>query len=415
MRPKIKKKLTVIISCSLLLIGNAELSLAADMDFRPYIVISEEFNDNIYETSSNKQHELITRLQPGFTFRYQAPFWNWDMGYNFDYQKFAQNSRSDQYNHNANLNGTVTLLDNFFHLDLSDTYNLVNLDIAHNVSTESSLFLNQTEQNIATISPYLLWRLSGDSTLKTGYRYVDTRYWGGGIERNEHGAYADLNHELTSKLSLSAGYAFTYLESQSSNYNKHDLYGGFKYQYSDKSFVYGKAGNSWQQFKNGGNSSYLFWNAGATHDMGFAVATIETKVQTVTDPLAVSTKETSYSGKLEKTLHRGLVALSAGYSEFVNSETGSGKRQSLNFNTSGRYEILQSLTANITATFEKFSRLTNADYPYRLSGVVGLNYALQNDFTIGLTYTYVNYLFDLDTTAGSKQINKAVLDIKKIF
>lgn len=396
-------------------VSAADTVPAADRALKPFLAISEEFNDNIFEVPSDKRTELITRVQPGATFRYQSPFWTWDAAYSFDYRNYARNSKNDEYKHDASLMGNIALVENFLFLDLSDTYHRVTLDVTHNAATESSLFLNQTDQNTAVISPYLLWRMRGDNTLKTGYRYTDIRFWGDGIERREQGAFADLNHEISTKFSLSASYGFTHLESQPTQYNQHDLSGGFRYEYADKSIIFGKVGNSWLHFNSAARASFLFWNAGIIHDMGFAVATVETKVQTAADPLSVSTKETSYSGRIEKTLQRGMAGLSVSYSEFVNTEIDSGKRRSLMFSGTGRYEILQSLTANVTATGERFSRLTATDYPYRFTGVAGLSYALKDDLTLGLTYTHATYLFDLDTTAGSKQINKAVVEMKKAF
>ncbi|MGB9081954.1 MAG: TIGR03016 family PEP-CTERM system-associated outer membrane protein [Desulfuromonadaceae bacterium] len=398
------------------LLWSSTTATAADLSFKPSVRVSEEVTDNIYEQSFAKRSEYITRLLPGATFHYTSPIWTWDTAYTFEYRIYAKNSRKDENNHNAAVKGNITLVENFLFLDLNDTYRRVTLDVSRNVETESSLFLNQTDQNIASISPYLLWRLRGENALKTGYRFVDTRYWDSiGIEKQEHRGFADLTHDVTSKLRLSAGYAFTRLESNPLQYNKHDLYGGFKYEYSDKSFIFGQVGNSWQQFDGGVDVNYLFWNAGIIHDSRVAVATLETRVSTTEDPLAVSTKETSYSGKLEKNLQRGMIGVSVSYSEYVDTLTDIMDRRRTACSATGRYEVLQNLTAKLTMIGERFSQNKATDYPYRFTGVAGLNYALKDELTLGLTYTYVNYLLDLDTTAGSYQINKAVVDLKKVF
>ena len=389
---------------------------AADSSFKPFVAISEEVTDNIYELPTSKRTEFITRLRPGATIHYLSPLWSWDANYTFEYRKYARDSKDNEYNHDAALKGNIALIENFLFIDLSDTYHRVTLDSSRNSLTESSLFLNQTDQNIAVISPYLLWRLRGDNTLKTGYSFTDTRYWDPtGIEKQEHRGFAELTHDVTSKLNLNARYSFTRLESLPSQFNKHDLSGGVKYEYAEKSSVFGQIGNSWQRFDTGLNINYLFWNAGVTHDLRFAVATLETKVAITEDPLAVSTKETSYSGKLEKELQRGMIGISASYSEFVNTSTDLMDRSKLALSASGRYEILQDLTANLGATGERFSQKTAADYPYRFTGVAGLNYALKNELTLGLTYTYVTDQYELDTTVGAKQVNKAVVEVKKSF
>ncbi|MFZ2948390.1 MAG: TIGR03016 family PEP-CTERM system-associated outer membrane protein [Desulfuromonadaceae bacterium] len=402
------------------LLWSSTTATAADLLFKPSVRVSEEVTDNIYEQSSAKRSEYITRLLPGATFHYTSPIWTWDAAYTIEYRTYAKNSRKDENNHNAAAKGNIALVENFLFLDLSDTYKRVTLDVSRNVETESSIFLNQTDQNIASISPYLLWRLRGDNTLKTGYRFVDTRYWDSiGIDKQEHRGFADLTHDLTSRFSLSAGYAFTRLESNPSQYNKHDLYGGFKYEYADKSFIFGQLGNSWQQFDGGVDVNYLFWDAGITHDFRGTVAVLETKVSTTEDPLVVSTKETSYSAKVDTTLQRGALGANVGYSEYVNTETGIMDHTRFGITATGRYEVLQSLTATLTAIGERFGRgvVTNTltDRPYRFTGIAGISYALKNELTVGVTYTYVNNLLDLDRTAGSYQINKAVIDLKKIF
>jgi hypothetical protein len=264
--------------------------------------------------------------------------------------------------------------------------------------------------------------LRGDSNLKTGYRFTDTRYWDlVSIDKQEHRGFTELNHEATSKLSVSAGYAFTQLESPSSGLSKQELYGGFRYGYAEKSLVSGQIGNNWQQFNNGGNAQNIFWNVGITHDFNFAVATVEARVATTEDPLTISTKETSYSGKLEKKMQRGMVGLSSSYSDYLNALTDQIDHRKLSFSATGSYEIRHNITANLTATGERFSRKTAADYPYRFTGIAGVNYALNNELTLGFTYTHATYLYDHVTylpdhrTVGAKYINRAVVELKKVF
>jgi len=415
-----------------LVAGRGASAWAAEMSLRPALAVSEEFNDNIEETATNKRSDFVTRIQPGGTFHYLSPFWTWDASYTFEYRNYARSSREDEYLHNADLKGNISLIDNFLFLDVSDSYHRVPLDVARDPATISSLFINQTDQNVAVISPYTLWRLGEKTNLKTGYRYTDTRYWGDGIDRREHTGFANLSHEVTSKFTLSAGYEFSRLLSQPSRYNKHDVSGGFKYEYAEKSYVFGQVGNSWLSFSSGNKTNFVFWNAGITHDFNVVVATLETRSQitvdpsvtpatatgsqTAVDPLAVSTKETSYSGKLEKNLQRGAVNLSVAYIEYENAVTSNpNRRHRLSFSTGGHYEVLENLIASLSATAERTSRLSQSDTPYRFLGVMGLSYAFKKDLTLGVTYTYATHRQDLDTSAGSVDVNKAMVEVKKIF
>jgi len=399
-----------------LLAGAVEPSRAAEMEFKPSLSVSEEVNDNIYETSSSKRTDYITRVMPGATFHYLAPLWNWDMDYTFEYRKYAQRSQSDQYNHSANLKGNISLLNNFLFLDVADTYRRVSLDVARDVTTESSLFLNQTDQNIATVSPYLQWRLGEKSTLKTGYRYIDTRYWGDGIEKREHGAFAELKYEVTSKFSLSAGYDYSRNKTTPFSYDTHDVYGGFNYQYADKSSIFGKIGNTWQMFNNGANANFLFWDAGIIHDFGIAVATLESSVQTTEDPLAVSTKTTNYIGKLDKVLQRGAVGLSSTYTEYEDTQTGINSQRKLSFSGNGRYELIESLQGSLVVTADRFYQTSAVtDFRYHLNATTGLAYSFNRDLVASLNYTYETFRNDLNDATGAREINRGIIELKKAW
>ena len=406
---------------------------AADFEFKPFISLSEEVTDNIYEEATGRRSDFTTRVRPGATYRYQSPLWTWDAAYTFEYRNYARGSSGDEYNHDGSVKGNIALVDNFFFLDLFDTYKRVTLDVARNATTETSLFVNQTDQNVAMISPYLLWRLRGDRTLKTGYSYTDTKYFGvsgtdnngsryqggSGIDKQEHRGFADLSHDVTAKLNFTTRYMFTRLESDPSQYNKHDLSGSFRYEYADKSFLSVQLGNSWQQFSNGDNVSNPFWTASIIHDFnGAVVGTLETRAVLTEDPLVVSTQETTYGAKLEKTFPRGLIAGAVHYSEYVNTETDVMDHRSQGVSANGRYEIMQDVTATLMTSVEKFSQQNSSSssgYPRRITGAGGLNFSFNKELTLALTYTYVTERYGFRDAAGAKEINKAVVEVKKSF
>lgn len=413
----IRLSFCVAAMCALLLLSAK--SQGADSSIKPSIALSEEVTDNIGETSGNKSTEYITHISPGFTSVYTGPYWNWDATYTFNYINYARKSNPNEYTHLASLKGNISVVENFLYLDVSDTYQRVSIDVARDPATQTSSYLNQTDQNIATVAPYLLWRLGEKSTLKTGYRYTDTRYWGEGIEKQEHSAFDDFSRELTSRLSLSAGYSFTLSESLFEQYNTHNVYGGFNYQYADKSSIHATIGNNWQKFSSGKNTTTYSWNIGIVHDFDIVVATLETSSQTITDPKAVSTTLTSYSGKLDKVLQRGNIGLSTTYSKFANSETGINNQRKMSYSLYGRYEVIPDLNTNLAVTAERSYMNTNtntaSDFPYQLSVTTGLGYAFNHDLSLNLNYTYYTKRNDLDDATGAVDINRVILEVKKVF
>ncbi|MBI5656915.1 MAG: TIGR03016 family PEP-CTERM system-associated outer membrane protein [Geobacter sp.] len=338
-------------------------SLAADYELKPRIAISEEYTDNVDESGTSAREEFITRAMPGFSLRYLAPRLDLTSSYNFDYRHYAKGTKGDEFTHNLEASSTLTIVENLFFLQASDTYKRVSLDVARDTTTES-LFNNQSDQNVGTVSPYLVWRVGNNSTIKTGYRYTNTWYReSSGIDKREHYAFVDASHEVLPRFSFTWGYQFSDTGTSTQNYQRHNAYGGFRYEYADKSFLFGQAGNTWQMFDNGINVSNLFWNAGLTHEFPMVTLTLETRVQYTEDPLQSSIKETLYSGRLSRNFERGSLELSSGYSEYEITETGVIDRKKASVGASGRYEILDRTNLSLGLLGEKFSQRTVADYP----------------------------------------------------
>jgi hypothetical protein len=249
-----------------------------------------------------------------------------------------------------------------------------------------------------------------------------------------HDAFADFKYELTPKFSLSAGYDFSRSETSSVSYDTHDVYGGFNYQYADKSSIFGKVGYTWQLFNTGENTSFPFWDAGIIHDLGIALATLETTVQITPNPLAVSTKTTSYTGKLDRTLPRGAVGLSCAYTVYENTQTGVNSTQAginnqrkLSFSGNGRYEVWDKLIANLAVTAEHYyepgvdptilstEQSPPTNFYYHLNATGGLSYTFNYDIILSLNYTYETYRINLNDATGAIEINRGIVSVKKAF
>ncbi len=409
-------------------VGLASAGFITDADaveeklFSPILSISQEYTDNIFDAKDNKRTDYITRLRPGFASVYKAARWNWNVAYNLDYRYYARDSKTNDLTHDAAVKGSIAILENFFFLDLADSYKRVSLNTLRDETVASS-FANQTEQNIATINPYLLWRPGQKTTLKTGYRYTDTRYWDStGIDKMHHSGYADLTYELTSKLNLLANYTFSHQESSDSiRYNKHDASAGFKYSYAEKSYLYANGGYTWQYFSNNRSARYLFWNGGIVHDFNIFVARLETKRQTTEDPLADSTRETSYLAKIDREFDRGAVGASGSYTEYSNSYTnsgsGAGDRKKTAVGVTGRYEIIEGVTANAALNGEhyEYSVPGTDNYPYRLTALAGLSWKMMQELTLSLNYSHISNQYKIDKMAGGWATNRAILEMKMVF
>jgi len=405
-----------VLLCAILLLHPLSgESFAADYELKPRIAVSEEYTDNVYESGASVREEFITRAMPGFSLRYLAPRLDFTSSYNFDYRHYAKGTKGDEYTHNLVASSTLTIVENLFFLQASDTYKRVSLDVARDTTTES-LFNNQSDQNVGTVSPYLVWRVGNNSTIKTGYRYTNTWYREpSGIDKREQYAFVDASHELLPRFSLTWGYQFSDTDTTNQNYQRHNAYGGFRYEYADKSFLFGQAGNTWQLFDNGVSVSNLFWNAGLTHEFPIVTLTLETRVQYTEDPLQSSIKETLYSGRLSHNFERGSLELSSGYSEYEITETGVIDREKTSVGASGRYEILDRTNLSLGLLGEKFNQRTAADYPYRISGNASLSHTFNNEVSVSFNYFHTSYRYQIARTSDSKDINRLILEVSKSF
>lgn len=284
-------------------------AMAAEFSIHPSITVSEEYTDNVFEFRDNKRTDYITRVLPGLALKWNAPFWDWDIAYNYDYSHYARNSRGDDDTHNLAAKGLIKIVDEFLLLDISDTYRRVSLNVTRDYTRDSN-FVNQSDSNTFTASPYFIFHLSQQTLLKTGYRYTNVWYKDpNAVDKREHSGFMDATYEYSSKIFLNAGYMFT-RQNSINTYEKHAPYIGARYEYADKSFVFAQGGYTWFDFKNGFNSKNPYWSAGITHTFDTFSVNLNAGVQYPEDPLTGVTKETNYSLGLNKNLERGTVGFS---------------------------------------------------------------------------------------------------------
>lgn len=393
----------------------------ADKLITPSIAVGEEYTDNVFVTSDNRAADFITRVLPGIAIKYGAPFWDWDIGYNLDYRYYAHDSRNEDITHSLVGKGNLRLIDNFLYLDVSDTYRRVSLDVNRDVTTES-LFVNQSDQNILSISPYFMLHPLANLSVKSGYQYTRATYSrSSAVDIEEHRAFLMTAHELTPKSTFFTNFIYAHdATSQDVTYGRSTPSVGINYEYADKSFVSLEGGYSWFRYGNGNSFNAPYWNAGVTHAFDFLTASLNGGVTYNTDPLRSSTEERKVTGRLDKPLQRGAVGFFALYSDVRNNESDALQSRKFGIGGDGRYELTEKVAAHLDLTAERFNRydlVQNdiAGYPYRFFIGTGVSYAMASDLTATLDYNYTTYLFTIGSSANSTVINRVIAGIRKAF
>ncbi|WP_129125883.1 TIGR03016 family PEP-CTERM system-associated outer membrane protein [Geomonas oryzae] len=387
-------------------------ALAAEFRLVPSLTLGEEYNDNLLQTASRQKTDFVTRVQPGVAFSAEGGGFSTDVTYGLDYRYFANGTRRDQFDHRAGMKGSFRFFDDFLHLDLSDSYSRVSTDVARDVVNES-LVVDQLLQNNAVISPYLNWRLPGAATLKTGYRYRDTRYWSGdGLDKIEHDGYAEYSRELTAGFTLSAAYNFAHLSSEASALDRHEGYLGLRYDWSTATFIYGKFGYDWQSFDSGANTSDPFWDVGASRDFGILTATAGTKVQYTEDPQTLSTRNVRHYATLSRVFSRGFASLGGSYEKFEKQQLIRDVEHKTLIEASARYLLRPDLTLMLGLAGDRLSNGGTVTYPYHLTGSFGMDYMLSEHLVLGANYTHISYRHHLDSAGGAVEVNRAIVEMR---
>lgn len=394
----------------------------ADKLLTPSIAVGEEYTDNVFVTSDNRAADFITRVLPGIAIKYGAPFWDWDIGYNLDYRYYARNSRNEDYTHRLAAKGALRLIENFLYLDVSDTYRRVSLDVNRDVTTDS-LFVNQSDQNILAVSPYVMFSPRPNLTVKSGYQFTKATYTGSAaVDMEEHRGFLLTTHELTPRSTVATNFIFAHhVTSQDVSYNRFTPSLGLRFEYADKSFISLEGGYSWFAYGGGNSFNSPYWNAGLTHTFDFMTASVNAGVAYNTDPVRSSTEERKVVARLDKALHRGAVGLSMSYTDVMNNETDALLSRKYGIGGSGKYELAEKVVTNLDLVAERIRQYDSAGltastgYPYRFLIGAGVSYAMANDLSAALNYNRTTYRFSAGSAAGSTDVNRVIVEVRKVF
>ncbi|MBV5339602.1 MAG: TIGR03016 family PEP-CTERM system-associated outer membrane protein [Deltaproteobacteria bacterium] len=401
-------------SVAVVVLAAVPVAQAAEFEVHPSLAVSEEYTDNVFETTTNRVSDYITRVLPGIAMSYSAPALTGNLGYVFDYRYYARDSHKDETTHSLTAKGKLTAVNNLLFLEFSDEYQRVSLDATRDVTRES-LFVNQSDRNVATVSPYLALRITERIPLKAGYRFIDTRYFDSvGIDKTDHIAFMETAYELSKRWSLTASYTFTRELADVDDFSQHQALGGFRYEYADKSFLFAQAGNAWTRYDSGQSLNSLNWNAGLTHVFNTVTGTLNTGVQYNEDPLSNIMKESFVSGSIEKRLNRGSINFSPMYSEYVLTKTDILQTKKYGATASGQYEFTADLKGRLTFQAEKYEQPLLDSYTRRFQVDSGLSYLLAKQLVASLSYVYAGY-YSPGIAYDNRHVNRAMIEIKKTF
>ncbi len=248
---------------SLLYCGMTE---SGQFSLRPSLIISEEYDDNIFLTKDAEEDDYITRVSPSIIMSYKTPLIDFQLDYTL-YWWYYSELGEDENSHDLNLVSTVDIIKNFLAVDISDTYLSEVLD-PRRPSTEVNFDINRTDTNNFQISPYTVYKITNTTELKLGYRYTNIWYRERiGTDRDMHTGYASIEKILSPRVNMSVGAEYTAdrpEETQSDN-DRTTAFFGVTRKISPRTEFEGKVGYNIINFSNMDDSDSIYYDAVLTY------------------------------------------------------------------------------------------------------------------------------------------------------
>jgi hypothetical protein len=215
----------------------------------PSLAITEEFNDNVFLTHSDKRSDFITQFTPGLTLQAQQPGLQLLSAFNFTAEIYARNTELSNAANRLNFLTSVSYQASQ-RVNLSLTENLTFNRNNSNAAAISGVASGQQESWSNVLAPAISVSLTPSTTWRVSGAYTLERFGSGGNSQNsqESNIYrigTGFDHTLTPRLTLIAAYDFGYLdvEHEPAAFN-HTLRFGGSYQVTPTLTVSATAGPS---------------------------------------------------------------------------------------------------------------------------------------------------------------------------
>jgi hypothetical protein len=344
---------------------------------------------------------------------YSAPFWDWDVSYAYDYRYYVRADFAETDNHRASLANQTRIVQDLFFLKIRDDYTRVSTDISRDFTQESN-FVNQSEQNVFITSPYFVFTLSNQTRISTGYLYRNIWYKDpASIGLTDHTGYAELSHDLTSRMSMTIGARHTLDENRIEDHTQDEAYLGWWYEFANDSTVSAIVGYSWFDFEISGRTEQMYWDAILTKRYPKITIIGETSLRYIPDPQRGLSREDRYVGTVRKDDERMSLAISGGVYEYREIVHNNLEHTVNRVNGTGRYAVTRKSAIVVNLGFDwihdyladiKTERfLAGARYEYS----AGEKLLLALDYRFSDVYSPDSYLDNYHNNRVSVEVRKA--------
>jgi hypothetical protein len=238
----------IILVITLILLVPITLPAADIIKIEPYIILQEEFSDNINLTASDKKSDFISTISPGIRLSDVSQTSSLNIDYRLGVNLFAHESQNDYTSHMAELNGSYALnpkvifriRDSYTRSDdtLERVYTLIGQNGEYLLSSNRQRFIYW--RNV--LEPEIEYRLGPESRVNLFYR--DNVYRSdnpSSDDSREDFVNPSITYWLTQKHGINTEYAFVRGNfDRSADLDGHMARGRYMYRTSPGNILFGE-------------------------------------------------------------------------------------------------------------------------------------------------------------------------------
>lgn len=403
-------------------------SESAEFRLQPSLTVSEEYTDNAYLDPPSPpalpvQSDFITRIAPSIGMTYKAPLWDWDAVYTYDYRRHTEDARRRdprEKTQSGRLNSLIRLVPEFLFLEVTDDFSRVSLNATRDYTQESS-FLNQTDRNVFSASPYVTTRVSDRTTLTAGYRYRKTWYENPqSIDTTEQEGYSNLRHEVSLHTTVTGSVRYAQNENSTLPYAKTDVSVGQAYEYAEGSSLTTAIGYSRFHFENDDRTRKVFWDVRERHRFLSITVLFETGITYIPDSTQVLLREDRVVTTVRRDTEQVVLSVSGGIRKYRETVTKTLQTTSHRADCMAGYAFTPNDRISGTLTVERIDEeaqrtfIRRHQYGLRLDHTVSETVTLAADYRYGQAYDPAAYI-NINNYFNNYRSNRFLVEARMSF
>ncbi|MDH4099358.1 MAG: TIGR03016 family PEP-CTERM system-associated outer membrane protein [Nitrospirota bacterium] len=247
-------------------------SVQAELKLKPSVSVREEYNNNIYLTSSNKEDDFITTVNPALNLRYGSKILDVSLDYGLNFRLYSdhseQNETSLRETQRIKLGATLSPYRDILFLKISDEYKRVPIESRRQVALDNYIS-NMSDLNHLIINPYAVIPLGSTVKLNAGYQYEDLSYRKReGDDARNHLFTAGISYELSPRVTTTATYNYLISRLQNTeDYDRQSAGIGMTWKITPRVTLGGNVGKTWFDYDNQGEFNSTTWDIKADYQV----------------------------------------------------------------------------------------------------------------------------------------------------